>query len=65
MLDRHSPPVRKLLDDIDTQIAGFHGTLERVGKTAAEYDVARGKIKALRWVVAQIIVEPQENELDG
>ena len=65
MLDPHSPPVIKLLDDINAQIAGFHGTLERVGKTAAEYDVARGKIKALRWVVDQIVVAPQENELDG
>lgn len=65
MLDQHSPPVRKLLYDIDAQIAGFHGTLERVGKTAAEYDVARGKIKALRWVVDQITGPKQETELDG
>jgi len=65
MLDPHSPPVRKLLDDIDAQIAGFHTSLERTGRTPAEYDVTRGKIKALRWVVTQIIGEPQDNESNG
>ena len=65
MLDKHSPPVRQLLDDIDAQIAGFHGSLEKTGKTPAEHDVTRGKIKALRWVVTQIVGVPQENEFDG
>lgn len=65
MLDRHSPSVRKFLDELDVEIETNRTSLERIGRTTHEYDVTRGKIKALRWVVTQIVGEPQETELDG
>lgn len=61
MLDPHSPPVRKLLDGIDTEIESLHTSLERIGRDPRDYDVARGKIKALRWVVTQIIGDPEDH----
>lgn len=65
MLDKHSPPVRKLLDDIDAEITRLHTSMERVGRTENETNIARGQIKALRWIVKQIEGEPQETEIDG
>ena len=65
MLDRHSPPVRKLLDEIDEKIEGHHTSLERIGRSTSDHDVSRGQIKALRWVMTQIVGESQETELDG
>ena len=65
MLDRHSPSVRKFLDELDVEIETNRTSLERIGRQPHEYDVTRGKIKALRWVVTQIVGEPQETELDG
>ena len=47
MLDKHSPPVRILLDEIDEKIKAHHTSLERIGRSANEHDVSRGQIKAL------------------
>jgi hypothetical protein len=55
MLDRNSPAVAKFLDTIDSEITRLHVALERIGKTPSEYDISRGKIKALRQVRNMIL----------
>ena len=64
MLDTNSPAVARLLADIHGEINRAHVALERLGKTPAEYDVLRGRIKALRQVVT-LITGKEEPNLDG
>lgn len=65
MLDKHSPAVVKITNEIRVEIDRLHGTLERIGKSPDEYDVARGQIKALRWTLNQIEGEPDNEVIDG
>ena len=60
MLDQHSPAVRQLVDEMDTEIERLRAALERPGKTAAQYDVYRGQIKGLRWSLKKLTGEEEE-----
>jgi len=61
MLDRNSPAVAQFLDRIDSEIGRLHMALERIGKTPSEYDISRGKIKALRQVRSMILGDEEPN----
>ena len=51
MLDRHNRKVARFLEEVDEELERLRTTLERPNKTADEYNVIRGQIKGLRWVV--------------
>jgi len=63
MLDKHNPSVVKFREEVEEQIKTHRDALERPGKSAEQYDIHRGQVKAFRWVL-QTITPEEENSFD-
>lgn len=60
MLNAHDPRVAKLLADLDEDIESYRNGLERPGKTAQQYDVLRGQLKATRTIKDRLTNEDDD-----